>query len=314
MSQSAKWNQTLKICGITKLKSDIIFLSDLRVSNKNLVSAADDLTKMFQNNPYGKYEFHYNTTMNKRGVGILIKCALQTKVIAKRYTPNENVILLHVKIADTEVILISIYGPNSGDAEFFDNLSGLLDEFSGIPVIIGGDWNCCYSNDNLDNNIDCINMNRLPNAANTQRLKTICERFDLSDPFRFLHPDKVDFTYTPRSALQKNRSRLDFFIISEPILDTVSGCDIAESLQNKLFDHRAVLLTLNGQTDKPDQCRPTISNKDLDDDLLDFMIKISVIETYVIHCEQPTINGVNRNFILNTCGVVRRLIRECCAD
>jgi hypothetical protein len=129
LSQSAKWNQTLKICGITKLKSDIIFLSDIRVSNKNLVSAADDLTRLFQNNPYGKYEFYYNSTMNKRGVGILIKCALQTEVIAKRFTPDENVILLHVKIANTEVILISIYGPNSGDAVFFENLSGLLNEF-----------------------------------------------------------------------------------------------------------------------------------------------------------------------------------------
>jgi hypothetical protein len=47
MSNTAKWNQTLKICGISKLKSDIIFLSDIRISNKNLVSSADDIKKLF---------------------------------------------------------------------------------------------------------------------------------------------------------------------------------------------------------------------------------------------------------------------------
>jgi hypothetical protein len=57
MSNSAKWNQTLKICGITKLKSDIIFLSDIRISNKNLISNSDDLKRQFLNNPYEKYDF-----------------------------------------------------------------------------------------------------------------------------------------------------------------------------------------------------------------------------------------------------------------
>jgi hypothetical protein len=73
MSNSAKWNQSIKIYGITKLRSDIIMLSDIRLSSRNLISASQDITKMFWHNPYEKYDFYFNSTLNKRGVGILIK-------------------------------------------------------------------------------------------------------------------------------------------------------------------------------------------------------------------------------------------------
>jgi hypothetical protein len=45
MSHASKKNQALKIHGITKLKTDIILLSDTRLSNKNLVLAANDIKK-----------------------------------------------------------------------------------------------------------------------------------------------------------------------------------------------------------------------------------------------------------------------------
>jgi exonuclease III len=65
-------NQDLKLHGITSLKTDIILLSDIRLSNKNLVSCASDISKKFLTNNNGCYEFFFNSTKNKRGVGILI--------------------------------------------------------------------------------------------------------------------------------------------------------------------------------------------------------------------------------------------------
>jgi hypothetical protein len=73
MSSAGKMNQTLKIYGITKLRTDVVFLSDIRVKNKNLVSAEEDLKRMFLHNPYGQYDFWCNSTSIKRGVGVLIK-------------------------------------------------------------------------------------------------------------------------------------------------------------------------------------------------------------------------------------------------
>jgi hypothetical protein len=38
----------LKIYGIAKLRSDVIFLSDVRMSNKNLISAKNDIEKLLR--------------------------------------------------------------------------------------------------------------------------------------------------------------------------------------------------------------------------------------------------------------------------
>jgi hypothetical protein len=104
MSNSAKWNQTLKICGITKLKSDIILLSDTLISNKNLVSSEDDFKKSFLHNPYEKYNCSFNSTRNKRGVGILTKYDLQIEKVREILSEDENFLLQHVRISDTELI------------------------------------------------------------------------------------------------------------------------------------------------------------------------------------------------------------------
>jgi exonuclease III len=162
MSASAKWNQTLKICGITKLKSDIIFLSDVRISNKNLVSGEDDLKNQLVNNPYGRYNAYFNSTKNKRGVGILINSSLQTNIIEIIKSEDENLLLIRAELAGSEVRLISIYGPNNNDLLFYENIKNLLQDTGTSPVIMGGDWNCTFSSENLPDNIDCLNMARPP--------------------------------------------------------------------------------------------------------------------------------------------------------
>jgi hypothetical protein len=54
-------------------------------------------------------------------------------------------------------------------------------------------------------------------------------------------------------------------------------------------------------------CRPSISNKDLDDDLLEFLVRSTVAETYLIHSN----NVVNKQVLLDSCGIIKNLIREC---
>jgi exonuclease III len=312
MSNSAKWNQTLKICGITKLKSDIILLSDIRISNKNLISAEQDLKNMFLHNPYERYNCYFNSTKNKRGVAILIKYELQYEVLSEIAAADENSLLLHLNIQGNNLCVISVYGPNNTDVDFFIKLEDWIRQFTNqqVPVIIGGDFNCTYSSDPVPENIDCLNMTRPPNITHSKKINEICDQYNLVDPYRLMNPDLQEFTYSPRSIAMKNQSRLDFFLVSETILDSVSSCKIAGSLQNKLFDHKAVTLTLNEKNSNVIS-RPTISNKDLKDDLLDFVVQVSAAETYLIHCPLNTIDGRNKHFLLNTCGTIRRLIRDC---
>jgi exonuclease III len=310
MSNSAKWNQQLKICGITKLKTDIIFLSDIRMSNRNLVSSSEDLKRMFLNNPYEKYDMYANSTKNSRGVGILIKHSLCADILNSSCSEDENLLLLHTKIKGTEIVLISIYGPNSNNRDFFTNLGEKLNMYRNLPVLIAGDWNCTFSSSPLATNPDCINMQRLPNALHSNLLSELCENFSLTDPYRFLYPDKIEFTYVPRNDALKNKSRLDFFIISDTLLDFVSKCNIEENLQNKLFDHKAVTLSFNEKKFTYSR-NPAISNKELDDSLLDFLVHATVCETFLIHLQHEVPGRLNKQAMLETCGTIKAIIRDC---
>jgi exonuclease III len=312
MSQSAKWNQTLKICGITKLRSDIIFLSDVRMSNKNLISGHDVIKNLLLNNPYEKYNFIANSTQNKRGVAILFKYSLFAEILEQENSPDENILRIKARIKGTIINLISIYGPNRNDPQFFNMLRNIFDNGAGHPTLIAGDWNCTLSNSGINSNIDCFNMARIPNLTHSNKLIELCEEKDLSDPFRFLYPNRADYSYMPRSINNRNKSRLDFFIITDSLLDYVSECEISPNLQNKLFDHKAVTVSFNlKNTQTGNTGRPTISNKDLDDDLLEFLIHATVSETYLIHSETEMYGRYSRQDLLNNCGRIKFLIRDC---
>ena len=90
MSVTSKKNQTRKIYGITKLKTDIILLSDIRLCNKNLVSASNDCAKIFRTKPYCAYKFFFQSSRSKRGVGILFKNDFDVSVEAREADPDSK--------------------------------------------------------------------------------------------------------------------------------------------------------------------------------------------------------------------------------
>jgi hypothetical protein len=72
----------LKLYSIVKLKSDVIFLSDIRLPNGNVQndSATQKISNTFLVNPYCAYNCYFNSSGNSRGVGILIKHSLNFTV------------------------------------------------------------------------------------------------------------------------------------------------------------------------------------------------------------------------------------------
>jgi hypothetical protein len=135
--------QTKKVAAILALQTTFIFLSDLFSP---------------------RYDMLHNSTTNKRGVGILIARSL-SYTITQSYSDNKNnVLALRLRLAECDVILISIYGPNNNDKEFFLFIRNILDKNRNIPIICAGDWNTTYSTDHTDANLDIINMNSPPPA------------------------------------------------------------------------------------------------------------------------------------------------------
>jgi hypothetical protein len=131
MSSIGHNNHLLKIYGITSLRTDIVFLSDVRLCNAMGVSNSAVLTDSFRTNPYGAYKMTLHSRSNKRGVGILIKHSIE------------------------------FYGPNNVQAEFFQSLKRSLVIMGDYPIIMGGDWNCTTSCENSPLNDDIINMRTL---------------------------------------------------------------------------------------------------------------------------------------------------------
>ena len=178
----------------------------------------------------------------KRGTGILISCKLDFQILNKFSDAAENILGVHLTIHDHPLIFISIYGPNTVDVTFFADIRRCLQLNPDANIICGGDWNLTFSTADTENNIDIFRMASPPSLIRSRALADISNLYNLSDPFRALHPDRLDFSYRPRNGLP-NRSRIDFFLISDSLLEHVSTCEIATEISTELFDHHCINLS-----------------------------------------------------------------------
>jgi exonuclease III len=94
ITSNSSLQKNLKLYGICKLKTDIIFLSDLRLNTDKGLAKTFDVEKTFTCNPYCSYQFFFNSTRSKRGVGILCKRS-NTYVVQETVSDPEGNYLLH---------------------------------------------------------------------------------------------------------------------------------------------------------------------------------------------------------------------------
>jgi exonuclease III len=290
----------MKVMSIVKKRDDIIFLNDLRLNSEKQVSAVHDLTKVFFNEGY---DFFHESTSSLRGVGILISRKLNYKVIdIARDSVQHNFLLIKASINESTLVIGSIYGPNTDeDLIFYDNLSDSLRALNCDSVIIGGDWNatwCCE--EDVNNNIDVFRMRAVPSKRRSERIKLISDTFNLTDPFRVFYPNRLEYTYVPAIVENNNRSRLDFFLVSEDVMEQCNNCTISQSLNSSLFDHKCVSL----QFKKIKQLRHLqVDRKFLKDTDLKNSVILGALETHVMHATEGEEFPVHlKNTILESLG------------
>jgi hypothetical protein len=95
-------------------------------------------------------------------VGILISQSLQYTVIQEIKDANNNILILRLNVCGSEIIVASVYGPNTNDKVFFTDLRQFMSTHNDKPVICAGDWNATYSTLDGPGNIDIINMPNPP--------------------------------------------------------------------------------------------------------------------------------------------------------
>jgi exonuclease III len=310
MSSLGMDNHLLKIHGIVSLNSDIIFLSDIRLCNTAGTSNLSLVNNSFRCNPYCAYKLIANSKMSKRGVGILIKNSIPFSVLREYRDDGDNILGLCVNIDGKQIALCAVYGPNKIDENFFVDLEECIRTLDCPNVVIAGDWNCTVSCINDENNIDILNMRQPPNIRHSNLFKKLCEDFNLADPYQVKFPLKQEFSYQPSDPTKKNRSRRDFFIVSNHLVETINKCYISATVQNKMFDHRAVVICMKP---KPRQIRiPTISRELLKDPDIDLVVKLSICDTYVLHTDILT--DPERERLLRLIGTSKKLLRDAGPD
>jgi exonuclease III len=299
VSDLGSLHHLVKLYGIAKLKTDVIFLSDIRLCNAQGVSNFIKVQDTFPTNPYRAYNCHFNSKSNKRGVGILLKNDSDFSVLQELKREDDNSILLKVSYKGSVFIFASIYGPNTHCPAFFENLAADLISLGDHPEILGGDWNCTVSSLPPQNNPDVLNMNSIPNKRNSEYLSTMCDSINLTEPFRAKFPNRREFTYRPSDPTKRNRPRIDFFLISKQLLNSVTNISICANLQSKVFDHKAVFLSFV-PVRKEGIARPTISHTILRDPDLDLVVALAVAETYL--ASMTIRNDINVDALLRGVG------------
>jgi exonuclease III len=266
-----------KLASVVKSESDIILLCDTRLNSDAQVAALNDINVKLR---FMGYSFFHNSTRNSRGTAILVSKKLLVTV-EDSYRDNDcNILLLKLRIGAISLTLGSIYGPNTDDEQFFNRISEKVRMFGSDFVIVGGDWNTTYDMNTTRLNKDVLNTVNIPSVRRSRWLNQLCIDLHLTDPYRYLYPDSQEYTYIPFAADAINRSRLDFFIMSEALVDQCVNCRIPHSLNSLLFDHK--LVTLCFKRDNPYK-KQTINDVVLTDPDLDDIVNITTLECYINH-------------------------------
>jgi exonuclease III len=223
---------------------------------------------------------YHNSVTNSRGTAVLISRKLKHDVVDIYNDNDGNALLIKITTGNTTVTIGSIYGPNNDDLDFYDRLDTAIKTHNSDFTIIGGDWNTTLDPRHNNINIDTFNTMGIPSTRRSIRLGQLCDSNNLVDPFRHFYPDKREYTYVPFPAAAVNRSRLDFFLISESLLEYCINCRIPNSLSSTNFDHKPVYLIF--RRDNPYK-KQRINYIILKDDDLQGVVAICVIETYINH-------------------------------
>ena len=172
---------------------------------------------------------------NAGGVLILLNNNFEYNVHNEIVDVNGRFIILDIELPEVaRFLLINLYAPNCDNPEFFKNLAELAEKSDTRNVIFTGDWNLV-----LDPTLDTYNYKHINNPRACTEVKKIIEKFDLIDIWRHTNPDVKKYSW--RQGKQRKFARLDFFLLSESLLDIYASSSIKTSYRS---DHSPISLRL----------------------------------------------------------------------
>ena len=181
------------------------------------------------------YECYFSSfTSNARGTAILFNNNFEFNILKEKRDINGNYLVLDINVDKINFTLVSIYGPNDDNPQFYENIMSIVEEFGNENFIICGDFNLV-----LCPELDYCNYLHVNNPKSREKVLELIEERSLIDPYRQLYPDS--FRYTWRKKNPFRQARLDFFLFTESMLTNLKNCTIDPSYRS---DHSMIILSL----------------------------------------------------------------------
>jgi exonuclease III len=248
----------MKLEAVTATKSDFIFLSDIRLVNNKGVKGYERVSRYLRDNKNRAYDMYHHSTGNGRGVAILIAISLNVVVNQCWKDQAENAIIMDVTLDDCKLTLGSVYGPNNTGREFYRFLRDTL-------------------------------------AVNSNLLEELCTDLTMSDPYRTLYPTRIDFTYSPFGHVRNNRSRIDFFLVTNNLIPMLDECTISNTVTTSLFNHKCISLYIKKKSQQKNRV-PKLTNTFLNSKYLDLSVTTAAIEANVLSIDVSCNDNVPANY------------------
>jgi exonuclease III len=216
----------------------IIFLQETHTNSAN--------EKAWENDWAGDIIFSHGTNDSK-GAAILLPKDTEYSDVDIHRDPEGRFVVMTVTINQSQVCLVNVYAPTGDNVPeqitWLNNLQIILDEYSHLNFIIGGDINTP-----LNPILDKYNAPANSQPSDYAKLwTTLFEDLNLTDIWRILNPTKRRYTWRQggkNSPLKQ--SRLDYWIISIPAIFDLNTVDICPGFRS---DHSLIEINFNKPTD-----------------------------------------------------------------
>ena len=210
---------------LRSLNVNLLFLQDTHLTERALP---------YFNSLWKGRCYHSWHSSDSRGACILISKNTEHKIIKEIKSDCGNYVILVCRIWNEVFALISLYGPNRDQPNFFVECFAHLKDIEIDHMILGGDMNFV-----IDPEIDCLNYVRENNVNAKQTFLRLSDENYLVDIWRHLNPTERKYTWTRKNPLKCGR--LDMFFISEHLVNAVTEVNIVSGYRT---DHNAITITV----------------------------------------------------------------------
>ena len=206
-------------------KANIVCLQDTHWTETDLPSVSQI---------WGNRCYIHGSKTNARGVAILFRNNFEYEILASNSDKEGNLICLTVKTSSVTFNLLTLYGPNTDNPSFFRDIKNTVQENNPDYYVICGDFNMV-----LNPKIDCNNYKHINNPKARSEVLNMNAELNLTDIFRNFHPQSPRYTWRTRNPVKQ--ARLDFFLVSNSMIDLINQCYIKAGYQS---DHSIVFLEI----------------------------------------------------------------------